>query len=123
MKAIFTAHLRATASDKTVFTMLYLLESVLHYNKKFLEECDKKLAKQSWIFNHQAYFIKAYGGKDRDWFQQSISDQTFKNLLRWKSTFVREEKVNSSKKGQKQIGERSIDGMMVRIIAKEKNNK
>ena len=31
--------------------------------------------------------------------------------------------MNSSKKGQKQIGKRSIDDMMVRIISKEKNNK
>ena len=31
--------------------------------------------------------------------------------------------MNSSKKGQKQIGKRSIDGIMVRIISKEKNNK
>ena len=110
MNAIFTEHQRATATDKTVFTMFYLLESVLHYNKTSPEEYDKKLAKQSLIFNHQAYFIKIYGGKDRDWFQQSISDQTFKNLLRLKSTVVREGKMNSSRKGQKQIAEWSIDG-------------
>ena len=45
-----------------------------------------------------------------------MSDRTFKNL----STFIRDGGGNSSKKGQKQLGDRSID---VRIIAKEKSSK
>ena len=58
--------------------------------------------------------------RGRDWFQQSISDRTFKNLYRWKSTSTIDGGENSSKRGQKQMGERSIDK---RIIAKEKSSK
>ena len=100
------------------------MKSGLCFKKIFLEEDDKNLATQSWIFNHQAYFIKTSiftdNKRGRDWFQQSISDRTFKNLYRWKSTSTIDGGENSSKRGQKQMGERSIDK---RIIAKEKSSK
>ena len=63
---------------------------------------------QSWIFDHQAYFVKASIFteeiiKGRDWFQESVPERTFKNLWPWKSTFAKDEGGNSSKKGQKQM--------------------
>ena len=36
--------------------------------------------------------------KGKDWFQQSISERTLKNLWRSKSTFARDGGENSSKK-------------------------
>ena len=116
LNAIFTEHLWATASDKAVFIMFYSLKIVLRYKKIFPEKQDNKLATQNWIFDHQGYFIKASVfteviKKDRDRFQQSLSSRIFKKIYSvWESTFVREGRGKSSKKGHKQMGERSIDG-------------
>ena len=39
--------------------MFYSLKNVIRYNKIIPDGYDKKLATQSWIFDHQADFIKA----------------------------------------------------------------
>ena len=108
--------------QNSFYDMFYSMKTGLRYNKISSEEGNEKLATQSRIFNHQAYFMKTSiftGNKKRGWdcFHQSISDRTFKTLYRWKSTLTRDGAENSSKKGQKQTGERSIDK---RITAKEK---
>ena len=45
--------------ENSFFNMFYSLKNVIRYNKIIPEGHDKKLATQSWIFDHQADFIKA----------------------------------------------------------------
>ena len=60
LSALFTEHLRATASYKTVFIIRFIHWKVFFVMIKLSpEEHDKKIEDASWIFDHQAYFIKA----------------------------------------------------------------
>ena len=79
-----------------------------------------KIGDAKWIFDHQAYFIKASIFTDvikgKDWFRQSISERTFKCLALKK--YVHHGERISVKKDRNNW---EMAALMVRIIAKEKN--
>ena len=66
-------------------------------------------------FDYQAYLIEVFLFTDvmkrgRDWFQQSISETIFKKSIALERYFLGMGVGNPSKKGQRHMGERNING-------------
>ena len=101
LNALFTKHLRTTASDKTVFIMFYSLKSVLRYNKIIPGGTRSKIGDAELNFwPSSPFYWSLY-------------------ILGWISNLYQKElsKIYSMEQ------ERLLGILMVGIIVKEKNNK